>query len=110
MTKACLSNTTGNDEYVRVYVWVLNCLEGPASLWLNRMERMTTVYVCYKKQLAYYRDYNQQMKGWPILPVDVAVSWLRKKPKNWRVADFGCGEARLEKSVSQVLRLFSATD
>ncbi|GMH41916.1 hypothetical protein BSKO_09835 [Bryopsis sp. KO-2023] len=49
----------------------------------------------------YHRDYTQQMKSWPQLPVDVAIDWLQKKPEEWKVADFGCGEALLQRAVSQ---------
>lgn len=53
------------------------------------------------------RGYSQQMKSWPKLPVEVAISWLKKKPRSWKVADFGCGDARLEKGVPQVKSLCS---
>ncbi len=34
--------------------------------------------------------------------MDVAIDWLRGKPAGWRVADFGCGDARLARTVQQV--------
>ncbi|MCL4146318.1 UNVERIFIED_CONTAM: hypothetical protein GTU68_045520 [Idotea baltica] len=49
----------------------------------------------------YHAGFNTQVEQWPVNPVDVIVSWLKKKPKNWVVADFGCGEAVLAKSINQ---------
>jgi ribosomal RNA-processing protein 8 len=39
-----------------------------------------------------------QVEKWPVHPLDVIIAWLKKYPKA-RVADFGCGEARLAQSV-----------
>ncbi|CAD7703371.1 unnamed protein product [Ostreobium quekettii] len=50
---------------------------------------------------AYHKDYQQQMKCWAKQPVDQAIAWLRKSPKDWKVADFGCGNAKLAASVEQ---------
>ena len=43
-----------------------------------------------------------QVKGWPRQPVDVAAAWLDKLPSGLVVADFGCGDAKLSRSVKQV--------
>ena len=51
----------------------------------------------------YHEGFRQQTAGWPRQPVDVAIDWLRGKPAGWRVADFGCGDARLARTVQQVL-------
>lgn len=50
----------------------------------------------------YHKDYQQQMKTWSKQPVDQAIGWLRKCPKHWKVADFGCGDAKLAANVPQV--------
>ena len=50
----------------------------------------------------YHEGFRQQTAGWPRQPVDVAIDWLRGKPAGWRVADFGCGDARLARTVQQV--------
>lgn len=47
------------------------------------------------------QGFEQQTKGWPMQPVEVAVKWLQKQPTSWRVADFGCGNAQLAASVLQ---------
>lgn len=50
----------------------------------------------------YHDGFQSQTKGWPKQPLDVAVNWLKSKPKDFVVADFGCGDARLSKTVQQV--------
>ena len=39
------------------------------------------------------------MNKWPSNPLDLIINWIRAQPSTLRVADFGCGEARLAKSV-----------
>lgn len=43
-----------------------------------------------------------QVKSWPTQPLDVAISWLKDKPSEYVVVDYGCGEARLAATVKQV--------
>ena len=50
----------------------------------------------------YHEGFQQQVKAWPSQPLDAAISWLKGKPQDWVVADFGCGEARLAATVKQV--------
>lgn len=49
----------------------------------------------------YHAGYQAQVKCWPVNPQDLIVQWLCKKPKEWVVADFGCGEAVLSLLVPQ---------
>ncbi len=56
----------------------------------------------------YHEGFRQQTAGWPRQPVDVAIDWLRGKPAGWRLADFGCGDARLARTVQQVHALCSS--
>ena len=39
------------------------------------------------------------MAKWPRNPLDDMIAWVRKQPRDWPIADFGCGEARLAASV-----------
>ncbi|KAJ8958302.1 hypothetical protein NQ318_017448, partial [Aromia moschata] len=56
--------------------------------------------------VAYHRGYRQQVKSWPLNPLDVIIAKVRKLPKDHIVADFGCGEAKLAKSVQQKVYSF----
>ncbi|XP_042231140.1 ribosomal RNA-processing protein 8-like isoform X2 [Homarus americanus] len=49
----------------------------------------------------YHTGYQAQVKRWPVNPLDLVVKWLCTKPKEYVVADFGCGEAALSLSVPQ---------
>ncbi|XP_011298661.1 ribosomal RNA-processing protein 8 [Fopius arisanus] len=50
---------------------------------------------------AYHDGYKQQVNQWPVNPLDVIITAVKKMPKDWIIADFGCGEARLAASVIQ---------
>ncbi|KAL4372366.1 hypothetical protein AHAS_Ahas06G0258600 [Arachis hypogaea] len=43
--------------------------------------------------------YKMQMSNWPQQPVNVIIDWLKKKSPSLVVADFGCGDALIAKSV-----------
>ncbi|CAE6203788.1 unnamed protein product [Arabidopsis arenosa] len=47
----------------------------------------------------YHTGYQQQMSNWPELPVNSIINWLLSKSSSLVVADFGCGDARIAKSV-----------
>ncbi|CAA7055231.1 unnamed protein product [Microthlaspi erraticum] len=47
----------------------------------------------------YHTGYQQQMSNWPELPVNSMINWLASRSSSLVVADFGCGDARIAKSV-----------
>ncbi|EOA17137.1 hypothetical protein CARUB_v10005401mg [Capsella rubella] len=47
----------------------------------------------------YHTGYQQQMTNWPELPVNSIIEWLLSRSSSLVVADFGCGDARIAKSV-----------
>ncbi|KFK33100.1 hypothetical protein AALP_AA6G331200 [Arabis alpina] len=47
----------------------------------------------------YHTGYQQQMSNWPELPVNSVINWLQSRNSSLVVADFGCGDARIAKSV-----------
>ncbi|KAK9705017.1 hypothetical protein RND81_07G027200 [Saponaria officinalis] len=47
----------------------------------------------------YHVGYQEQMSHWPELPVNTIIKWLKDRDSSLVVADFGCGDARLAKSV-----------
>ncbi|CAA6668004.1 unnamed protein product [Spirodela intermedia] len=48
---------------------------------------------------AYHAGYGQQMSRWPEQPVNVIIKWLQSHSPALVVADFGCGNASLARSV-----------
>lgn len=50
------------------------------------------------------------MEGWPINPLDRIIQWIRTKPKTFVVADMGCGEARLARSLKNKVHSFDLVD
>ncbi|EYU34744.1 hypothetical protein ABFS82_11G131300 [Erythranthe guttata] len=47
----------------------------------------------------YHSGYQVQMSGWPEQPNDIIIKWIKGRSPSLVVADFGCGDARLAKSV-----------
>ncbi|XP_038715239.1 ribosomal RNA-processing protein 8-like [Tripterygium wilfordii] len=47
----------------------------------------------------YHAGYKEQMAHWPEQPINIVINWLRDHGPSLTVADFGCGDARLAKSV-----------
>ncbi|KAK6798796.1 hypothetical protein RDI58_006499 [Solanum bulbocastanum] len=47
----------------------------------------------------YHAGYQEQMLHWPEKPVDIITKWLKDHSPSLIVADFGCGDARLARSV-----------
>ncbi|XP_014355721.2 ribosomal RNA-processing protein 8 [Papilio machaon] len=54
----------------------------------------------------YHQGYQQQVKKWPVNPLDVIVKKILEMPKTHLVADMGCGEAALSRRVPQRVRSF----
>lgn len=55
---------------------------------------------------AYHEGYSQQVKRWPFNPLDKIVASIKKLPKDFIIADFGCGDAKLAASVPQKCHSF----
>ncbi|KAG8384876.1 hypothetical protein BUALT_Bualt04G0163900 [Buddleja alternifolia] len=47
----------------------------------------------------YHSGYQEQMSRWPEQPNDIIIKWLKDHSPALIVADFGCGDARLARSV-----------
>ncbi|KAJ3697006.1 hypothetical protein LUZ61_000711 [Rhynchospora tenuis] len=47
----------------------------------------------------YHTGYREQMSHWPEQPVNIIIKWLKSRNTSLTVADFGCGDAKLAKSV-----------
>lgn len=55
---------------------------------------------------AYHAGFRSQVESWPTKPVDVIAGALKKSPKSWVVADFGCGDAELGRVIEQKCHSF----
>ncbi|GLV46531.1 uncharacterized protein CBL_20856 [Carabus blaptoides fortunei] len=55
---------------------------------------------------AYHDGYGQQIARWPLNPLDTIINRVKKLSKEYVVADLGCGDARLSKSVPQKVHSF----
>ncbi|KAL3526377.1 hypothetical protein ACH5RR_011033 [Cinchona calisaya] len=48
----------------------------------------------------YHAGYQEQMSHWPEEPVYIITKWLKDRSPSLIVADFGCGDARLARNVT----------
>ncbi|CAG8765773.1 2695_t:CDS:2, partial [Racocetra fulgida] len=46
------------------------------------------------------------VKSWPVNPVDIFINYLKGKPKEWIVADLGCGEGKIAQEASNKVLSF----
>lgn len=49
----------------------------------------------------YHTAYSEQVKRWPKNPLDDIIAYLKTQKVSMRIADLGCGEARLAREVPQ---------
>ncbi|XP_069496572.1 ribosomal RNA-processing protein 8 [Ambystoma mexicanum] len=54
----------------------------------------------------YHHGYRSQVERWPENPVDVIIKYLRNRPASLVVADFGCGDCKIARSVRNTVHSF----
>ncbi|KAM9318319.1 uncharacterized protein rrp8 isoform 2-T2 [Pholidichthys leucotaenia] len=54
----------------------------------------------------YHRGYTAQVQRWPTNPVDAIISYIQRKPSSMVVADFGCGDCKIARSVKNKVHSF----
>ena len=54
----------------------------------------------------YHEGFDEQASKWPQNPLDHVIEYVKTLPESYVIADFGCGDARLARSVPQVVHSF----
>ncbi|XP_008279202.1 ribosomal RNA-processing protein 8 [Stegastes partitus] len=54
----------------------------------------------------YHKGYTAQVQRWPTNPVDAVIAYIRQKPPSLVVADFGCGDCKIARSVKNKVHSF----
>ncbi|XP_053729250.1 uncharacterized protein rrp8 [Synchiropus splendidus] len=54
----------------------------------------------------YHRGYTTQVEKWPVNPVDPIIAYIRKRSASLVVADFGCGDCKIARSVKNKVHCF----
>ncbi|KAI3452484.1 hypothetical protein Pfo_030236 [Paulownia fortunei] len=54
----------------------------------------------------YHSGYQEQMSRWPEQPNDIIIKWIKDHNPSLIVADFGCGDARIARSVKNKVYSF----
>ncbi|XP_071352297.1 ribosomal RNA-processing protein 8 [Trachinotus anak] len=54
----------------------------------------------------YHKGYTAQVQRWPANPVDAIISYIQQKPPSLVVADFGCGDCKIARSVKNKVHSF----
>eukprot|EP01038_Epipyxis_sp_PR26KG_P006210 gene6210-8555_t len=55
----------------------------------------------------YHQGFREQASQWPINPLDKIINWIKENHRKARVADMGCGDARLSESVPPTVTVYS---
>lgn len=76
------------------------------------------LYTCHSKEAQtlfkndpeafkiYHEGFVNQVKKWPVKPLESIIQWVLSKPKNLVIADMGCGEAILASKVKHKVHSF----
>jgi len=59
-----------------------------------------------ERTLQYHEGYRAQVEKWPEYPADIFIQYISKLPSNAVIGDFGCGEAKIGKTVKQKVHSF----
>ncbi|XP_013880686.1 ribosomal RNA-processing protein 8 isoform X2 [Austrofundulus limnaeus] len=54
----------------------------------------------------YHKGYTAQVQKWPSNPVDAIISYIQNRPTSRVVADFGCGDCKIARSVKNRVHSF----
>ncbi|XP_023692840.2 uncharacterized protein rrp8 [Paramormyrops kingsleyae] len=54
----------------------------------------------------YHRGFTTQVQRWPANPVDAVIAYIKHKPATLVVADFGCGDCKIARSVRNKVHSF----
>ncbi|XP_048836496.1 ribosomal RNA-processing protein 8 [Brienomyrus brachyistius] len=54
----------------------------------------------------YHRGFTTQVQHWPANPVDAIIAYIKHKPATRVVADFGCGDCKIARSVRNKVHSF----
>jgi len=88
-------------------------LKGSLFRWIN--EKFYTItgeeaQILFKEQpdmfLEYHKGFQSQVAQWPTAPVDLFIAQLKKLPSTLRVADMGCGDAKIAQCALQTVHSF----
>ena len=81
-------------------------LKGAQFRWLNEQLYTTqgsSSFAMFQKEPelfdTYHAGFREQAAGWRVNPLDLIIQDLTKLPKGRVVSDFGCGEARLARTL-----------
>ena len=55
---------------------------------------------------AYHDGFREQVQSWPKNPIDLIIEWIKRRGKKAIIADMGCGDAVLAKSVENTVHSF----
>ncbi|XP_053688111.1 ribosomal RNA-processing protein 8 [Sabethes cyaneus] len=97
---------TASSKEVSLREKLVESLKGSRFRFLNEQLYKSTGEVSRKMFLedpeafrAYHDGYRHQIAQWCVNPLDRIIKSIQKLPKNFVIADFGCGEARLAEEV-----------
>ena len=90
-------------------------LSGSKFRWINEQlytSNSKQSHKMFKENKEYFSEYHKgfsnQVKSWPINPVDEIICDLKRTVRSdWKIADMGCGEAKLEEELKSYCFVYS---
>ncbi|XP_044141517.1 ribosomal RNA-processing protein 8 [Bufo gargarizans] len=67
---------------------------------LNLFQQDPDAFTCY------HTGFSQQVQRWPVNPITEIIKYIKNRPSSLVVADFGCGDALLARSVRNKVHSF----
>ncbi|XP_040282695.1 ribosomal RNA-processing protein 8 [Bufo bufo] len=67
---------------------------------LNLFQQDPDAFSCY------HTGFSQQVQRWPVNPITEIIKYIKNRPSSLVVADFGCGDALLARSVRNKVHSF----
>uniref|UniRef100_A0A7S3PQP7 Ribosomal RNA-processing protein 8 n=1 Tax=Aplanochytrium stocchinoi TaxID=215587 RepID=A0A7S3PQP7_9STRA len=92
-------------------------LEGSQFRWLNEELYTKTSEEAYRMIQdntalfnVYHNGFESQVSKWPENPVDTIIDFLRTLPSSRCIGDFGCGDARIARTLADHMNLIHSFD
>ena len=108
-TTASLSSLTPSSLHQKM----TRRLSGAQFRWINEQLYTTTSQAASSMFQddptlfsTYHQGFSEQVSKWPINPVDEMITYVQQLPSDYVIADFGCGEAKLSRSVPHAVHSF----
>jgi 16S rRNA G1207 methylase RsmC len=108
------SNASGNSKLSDLQLKFAKKLEGARFRTINEKLYTTKGVESFEEFQKdpklfdiYHEGFREQASHWPENPLHIIISWIKNKHSKEIIADFGCGEALLAKTLVKTNKVYS---